>query len=575
MPFRSSRKQQVVEKPETGAVAEMVRQFADPYAFVRELVQNSIDAGATTLSVRVERAGGISTTALHDDGAGMDRATIDGPLLTLFNSSKEGDSAKIGKYGVGFVSVFAIDPEIVEVDTWRDGERHRIRLYRDHRYEIEKLATHPESGTVVTLHQSMDAEKFDEHRRRLETALSRWCRFAAVPIEFITVDHDRNDAVAKRRIDVPLSVPSSLYVEAHRDKERFVVGPSAGTEHFLTAGAASDDPATGKATFAGFYNRGLTLFETDEPLHPSLTHVRLRVDSPHLKHTLSRDNVLRDRAFDRIVSQARDLVAKSLKRELKSRLVRAAQGLAKSKPPYDEELLASYAAFVQAALTAPVGLPLSEVMFPLAAPWNDNLVISLKQIMSQKEMYVVSEPDELSRALAKVGHPVVLAPNAILQSLLAMRIPLPGPLSPDKHFVIVHELPENKMSKTDQALCLALENNFFNLGLQVSSVGIASSVEVDEAPCVFIQNPVRKVAECVWLSPKPFAEYGWTGARPNPTGKILLIATHEGVKLAREHAAENIFIAAHILTRLLFSSRDDSDGSYSDALLAHAAVELV
>jgi len=322
MPFRSARQQQVIERPETGAVAEMVRQFADPYAFVRELVQNSIDAGAKSLEVRVERAGAIATTALHDDGVGMTRETIDGPLLTLFNSSKEGDSTKIGKYGVGFVSVFAIDPEIVEVDTWRDGQHHRIRLFRDHRYEIEKLEPLDHSGTVVTLHQTMDAATFDEHRRRIEMALSRWCRFAAVPIEFISVDHDRNDSQATRRIDRPLTVPSSLYVQAHREKERFVVGPSAGTQHFSIAGATDDDPANNKPTFAGFYNRGLTLFETDEPLHASLANVRVRVDSPHLKHTLSRDNVLRDKNFDRIIAKTRELVQKSLRRELTSRLAR-------------------------------------------------------------------------------------------------------------------------------------------------------------------------------------------------------------------------------------------------------------
>jgi len=573
MPFRSARKQQVVEKPETGAVAEMVRQFADPYAFVRELVQNSIDAGATALSVRVERAGGVVTTALHDDGVGMDRATIDGPLLTLFNSSKEGDSSKIGKYGVGFVSVFAIDPEMVDVDTWRGGARHRIRLFRDHRYEIEKLEPQSDHGTVVTLHQSMDAQAFDEHRRRLEMALLRWCRFAAVPIEFSSVDHDRNDAVATRRVDVPLSVPSSLYVQAHRAKERFVVGPSAGTERFLTAGAASDDPASGKTTFAGFYNRGLTLFETDEPLHPALAHVRFRVDSPNLRHTLSRDNVLRDRAFERVVAEARSLVQKSLKRELASRLARAARELSTSKPPYNAELVASYVAFLEASLLAPLDLPLDEIMFPLAVPWKDSSVISLKKIMSRKGLFVVFAPDELSSAVAKAGHPVVLAPDAAVQSLLAQRIPLPGPISPENNFVLVHELPEKKMSETDKSLCLAIENNLYILGLRVLSVGIARSSERVDAPCILIQREVKRVSGHVWLCPKEHAEGGWAHERPE--GKLLLVATNEGVELAREHAVKNAFLAAHVLTRWLLLSRGDSDGSYSDVLLAHASVEVV
>jgi len=34
-----------------GLVDELIRQFADPLAFYRELVQNSIDAGATSIGV--------------------------------------------------------------------------------------------------------------------------------------------------------------------------------------------------------------------------------------------------------------------------------------------------------------------------------------------------------------------------------------------------------------------------------------------------------------------------------------------------------------------------------------------
>lgn len=573
MPFRSARKQHVAEKPETGAVAEMVRQFADPFAFVRELVQNSIDAGATTLSIRVERAGGITTTALHDDGVGMNRETIDGPLLTLFNSSKEGDSTKIGKYGVGFVSVFAIDPDIVEVDTWRDGERHRVRLFRDHRYEIEKLEPLPDSGTAVTLHQSMDAEKFDEHRLRLETALSRWCRFAAIPIEFSSVDHDRNDPAASRRIDVHLSVPSSLYVQANRDKERFVVGPSAGTDRFMAPGAADDDPAKDKTTFAGFYNRGLTLFETDEPLHPALANVRLRVDSPNLRHTLSRDNVLRDKAFDRIIAKARDLVQKSLRRELTSRLARAAQELADAKPPYEPELVASYGAFLEAALLHPLDIPHSEIMVPLAGWRLRENVMSLKQIMSLKSVYAVYATDELSRAMTQIYCPVVLAPDPKIQSWLALCIPPPGPMSPNQKFVVVHESPDSELTDSDRALCLMIENNLKVLRLPSSHVGITSAVDGIDEPFVRMQRRGRQVYDKCWLYVNDPVEEVWFNM--DLSSPLLLVATNEAVRLAREHAKKDTFMAAHMLMRFMLLSGSDKDGSLSDAFFSTAAMEIV
>lgn len=46
-PYRGSRVDTPKLTAEGGIVDDMVRQFADPYAFLRELLQNGIDAGAT------------------------------------------------------------------------------------------------------------------------------------------------------------------------------------------------------------------------------------------------------------------------------------------------------------------------------------------------------------------------------------------------------------------------------------------------------------------------------------------------------------------------------------------------
>src|SRR6202041_2426233 len=143
--------------PTTGLVADMVRQFADPYAFLRELVQNGVDAGASAIDVTVAtEPGDLVTTSVADDGSGMTPEVIEGDLLTLFSSSKEGDPTKIGKYGVGFVSVLALGPSLVEVETWRGGACWVVRLGRDHGYTIEEAAPRPGSGTVVTLLSRMD-----------------------------------------------------------------------------------------------------------------------------------------------------------------------------------------------------------------------------------------------------------------------------------------------------------------------------------------------------------------------------------------------------------------------------------
>ncbi len=569
MPYRSERKRDVAERPEVGPVAEMVRQFADPYAFVRELVQNSIDAGASAISVRVERTGGSVTTTVQDNGAGMDRGIIEGPLLTLFNSSKEGDSSKIGKYGVGFVSVFAVDPETVEIDTWRAGECHRVRLFRDHRYELERLAPRAGSGTTVSLHQTMEAPRFDDHRARLEGALLRWCRYAAVPIEYHVVDHDHGDGSGTRRMDGALGVPAPLFVETHRGGEHVVVGPSTGTERFSATAPSPGDPAWGKTTFGGFYNRGLTLFETTEPLLPGLENVRFRVDSPHLRHTLSRDNVIRDRAFHKVLSQVRDLVQGSLRRELGSRLARAARDLAKAKPPYDEELVLAYVALLEAACAPPLSLPKDSIVLPLVAPWEGKRVASEQQISRRKAMFVAPLPDDLGRALGQVGEPVVLAPHPAIVSSLAARGPLPGPLAVEKHHLLLRELPDEEVNATDGELCLAVQKALRGAGLRVDRVALARPTEDIAAPCVLVQDDVRCVGSGVWLCSRVFAERGWADERVR--GGLLLDVTDEAVLLARQRAREDSFVAAHLLARILLLARPDPAGKVSDQLFEASA----
>lgn len=77
-----------------------------------------------------------------------------------------------------------------------------------------------------------------------------------------------------------------------------VVGPAAGWQ--LLA-AAPDEDATPEArsdSFAGFYNGGLTLYETTQLPLLRLQGLRFKVNSSRLQHTLSRDNVRHDSAFE-------------------------------------------------------------------------------------------------------------------------------------------------------------------------------------------------------------------------------------------------------------------------------------
>ena len=49
------------------------------------------------------------------------REIIETKLTRLFSSQKDGDRTKIGKFGIGFVSVFAIGPDVVAARLVAEG----------------------------------------------------------------------------------------------------------------------------------------------------------------------------------------------------------------------------------------------------------------------------------------------------------------------------------------------------------------------------------------------------------------------------------------------------------------------
>ncbi|MBL8950730.1 MAG: ATP-binding protein [Myxococcaceae bacterium] len=289
-------------------VDELVHQFTDPYAAYRELVQNSIDAGSNrievTLAFRPGTDGGLMTASVRDWGEGMSQKVIDDYLLTKFRSSKENDLTKIGKYGIGFVSVFALKPDAVTVDTGRDGESWRVLFRQDRTYELLKLSE-PVEGTTVTLHTRATAAQYEEHVARTRAALARWCRHSEVDVAFAFGGVDGSAAPEAVTLHEPVAVDAVFQVEHKEEGLHVVLGP------------ARVLPAT-----SGFYNRGLTLLETTEQLLPGLA---LKVVSATLEHTLTRDNVKRDEAFARAIGVAKRLAEGPLLELLPGELTKAAE----------------------------------------------------------------------------------------------------------------------------------------------------------------------------------------------------------------------------------------------------------
>jgi hypothetical protein len=268
--------------PPSDALDELVHQFADPFSFLRELVQNALDAGSAEVEVDVEhepgRGGGPGAMIVRVDdwGEGMDRRIIETRLTRLFSSAKDGDRTKIGKFGIGFVSVFAIEPDAVIIDTSREGEHWRIVFHRDRSFTV-LARDRPVEGTKVRIVKTATVQEARDFAARAEETLRFWCRHTRGEVRF-----------RGRPIHEPLDLPHPLRTIHDGGDERIVVAHP-----------------PGRRSFFGFYNQGLTLLEgTDE-------HVRgiaFKVSSPRLEHTLTRDAVIQDGEFVAVMGRVRGAI---------------------------------------------------------------------------------------------------------------------------------------------------------------------------------------------------------------------------------------------------------------------------
>ena len=272
------------------ALERLVNQFSDPMAFFRELIQNALDAGSEEVEVWFERRPKEGLMVIHVDdwGGGMTREIIETRLTRLFSSSKDGDLTKIGKFGIGFVSVFAIAPEAVVIDTSREGEHWRILFDSQRQFSLIKR-DEPVEGTKIEIYKRADAREYAKFVARATEVIGFWCKHVSKEIR-----------VEGELVNQPFDLDVPCKVRYEHEGELIVVGHTRDGE-----------------AFSGFYNRGLTLAE--EGLIPGIA---FKASSAKLEHTLTRDDVVREAGFERLMAQVQELIATELCAEVFARLAR-------------------------------------------------------------------------------------------------------------------------------------------------------------------------------------------------------------------------------------------------------------
>ena len=276
----------------------VIQQFGSRVACLRELVQNSIDADTDRVEVRFERDGNWKVLHVEDFGCGMTLAHVDEFLLNVFKSSKEGDLESIGRFGIGFVSVFALKPSYVVVRTSRDGEHTRLVIDSD--LGIRYYKGEPRLGTQVSLYLDMTDSAFEKLVGDAVAFLRKSCRYVEAELVVVRGEGDEEDLTRPFELALPLVAEAA--------------GPD-GTE--IVVGYGQTAPSW------CLMNRRLVLQEGEGSLCGGAT---VLASSRELEHNMARNAVIQDDGFERFVGRVRGLVERELLPQVVDRLRRRAHG---------------------------------------------------------------------------------------------------------------------------------------------------------------------------------------------------------------------------------------------------------
>ena len=204
------------------AIEEGLRYGEDRLVFLRELAQNSRDAGATNINVTASMDGDELMLEFADDGDGMSFVDARDYLFTLYASSKEGETRSAGRYGVGFWSVLLFDPHRIVIESMTaDGEAWARAFDGDLKRDRRLVPNIGSAGTRIRLECTINDDEDPGVLRDIENALNRYCRYlrrnnpdaSHLPVYFNGV-----------RIDRPFSIDGPCWMAFKNGSVEGVVG---------------------------------------------------------------------------------------------------------------------------------------------------------------------------------------------------------------------------------------------------------------------------------------------------------------------------------------------------------------
>lgn len=280
------------------------QQFPEPWLCLRELGQNSVDAGATRIYINFKYDPALQEgiVEFEDDGCGMSRQIIHNNFLTLFWSSKEGNKKAIGQYSIGRLSMFTLFPSKIEVITVTKAEAnvkaeaHCLVIKGNLRAALYEVVNPPlEKGTRVTINFPCPENEFGNRVKQAVNVVKQNLAYVAPTIRVSYTDDNkqpRTEFINKSFEEADVYKPRLLKVKLHDSAEECLV--------FL----GLSDRITGL-----HFTKGRIPLEhkyavpwMSEAIF-SLDYLLLKLDSFSFQHVFSRNEVLPTEFYHRLIER--------------------------------------------------------------------------------------------------------------------------------------------------------------------------------------------------------------------------------------------------------------------------------
>lgn len=294
------------------AQQEAERYGNDPWVFVRELIQNARDAGASRIEIIVDTHDGRERILCRDNGCGMTFEHARRYLFTLYASSKNKRGGAAGRFGIGFWSILRFAPDAITVRSRPAGGHGWQVTVTGDLASVERRAAAIAAGTEVVLERPARTSDLATLVRGAATSQARYLRRLGRRSQALPI------CVNGHTVNTPMMLPAPSLTFARRGLRGAVaLGPTPSVElcaHGLLVRRAS--------TLDELLSNGTP----DELPQPSATAGTLApqivLDSDRLRVLLARN----DAADDRELRWAVKVAAGEVRRLVRAQLNQSAPG---------------------------------------------------------------------------------------------------------------------------------------------------------------------------------------------------------------------------------------------------------